>query len=304
MKEYILSLAEYVSQVISQSQGTLKNRYINGYSPGGDAQFDVDEIAESAVWQFIVERGEPIAVYSEDKGLQTFGSDPNYLLIVDPIDGTRPAAANLEMCCISIAVAKFQEFACIGDVEYALLKELKTGAYIYGDRYHDELIYAGYSQSLPNLSHTSDLNNMFWSFEFNGHPTSLMINAYGHLIDNSANTGGVFLFNSASYSISRIITGQLDAYVDIGNRLLKEYPETRPAFEKVGKGYILHLFPYDIAASVFLAEKAGVIITDAFGKSLNNTLLMDLSDNNQQSCIAASTLELHGKLLDNIRWQV
>jgi myo-inositol-1(or 4)-monophosphatase len=114
----------------------------------------------------------------------------------------------------------------------------------------------------------------------------------------------VFLFNSASYSISRIITGQLDAYVDIGNRLLKEYPETRPAFEKVGKGYILHLFPYDIAASVFLAEKAGVIITDAFGKSLNNTLLMDLSDNNQQSCIAASTLELHGKLLDNIRWQV
>ncbi|WP_017653856.1 inositol monophosphatase family protein [Fortiea contorta] len=302
MKDYILCLAEYVSQQISQSQGKLKNRYIHGYSPGGDAQFDVDEIAESAVEKFIVERGEPIAIYSEDKGLQKFGSDPSYLLIVDPIDGTRPAAANLEMCCISIAVAKFKEFACIGDVEYALLKELKTGAYIYGDRYHDDLIYAGYSYPLPNLSHTSDLNNMFWSFEFNGHPTSLMIQAYGHLIDSSANTGGVFLFNSASYSISRIITGQLDAYVDIGNRLLKDHPELRPAFEKVGNGYILHLFPYDIAASVFLAEKAGVIITDAFGKSLNSTLLMDISDQNQQSCIAASTAELHRKLLETIRW--
>lgn len=302
MKDYILCLAEYVYQEISKSQGKLKNRSVNGYSPGGDAQFNIDEIAESAVWKFIVERKEPIAVYSEDRGLQTFGENPRHLLIVDPIDGTRPAAANLEMCCISIAVAKFKEFATIADIEYALLKELKTGAYIYGDLYHDDLIFGGYSYPLPNLSHTSDLSQMFWSFEFNGHPTSVMIDAYGHLIDLSANTGGIFLFNSASYSISRIITGQLDAYVDIGNRLLKEHPELRPAFERVGNGYILHLFPYDIAASVFLAEKAGVIITDAFGKSLNSTLLMDLGDDNQQSCIAASTVELHEKLLQNIHW--
>ncbi len=302
MKDYVLCLSDYVYQEIFKSQGKLKNRFVNGYSPGGDAQFNIDEIAEKAVWKFVVDRGEPIAVYSEDRGLQLFGENPSYLLIVDPIDGTRPAAASLEMSCISIAVSKLKESARIADVEYGLLKELKTGSYIYGDIHHDDLIYGGYSYQLPNLSHTSELNQMFWSFEFNGHPTSLMIDAYGHLIDLSANTGGVFLFNSASYSISRIITGQLDAYVDIGNRLLKEHPETRPAFERVGKGHILHLFPYDIAASVFLAEKAGVIITDAFGESLNSTLLMDLSDQNQQSCIAASTLELHQKLLENIRW--
>ncbi|NMG11471.1 inositol monophosphatase family protein [Brasilonema sp. UFV-L1] len=302
MKDYILCLADYVYEEISKSQGKLKNRCVNGYSPGGDAQFNIDEIAESAVLKFVVDRGEPIAVYSEDGGLQLFGENPTHLLIVDPIDGTRPAAAGLEMCCISIAVARLKESPRIADVEYALLKELKSGAYIYGDRHHDNLIYGGYSYPLPNLSQTSELNQMFWSFEFNGHPTSLMIDAYGHLIDLSANTGGVFLFNSASYSISRIITGQLDAYVDIGNRLLKEHPELRAAFLKAGNGHILHLFPYDIAASVLLAEKAGVIITDAFGKSLDNTLLMDLSDHNQQSCIAASTLDLHQKLLENIRW--
>ena len=70
-----------------------------------------------------------------------------------------------------------------------------------------------------------------------------------HLIDRSANPGGVFVFNSASYSISRIITGQLDAYVDIGNRLLKDHPGMRADFERVGNGHVLHLFPYDIGAN-------------------------------------------------------
>ncbi|BAZ33405.1 hypothetical protein NIES4074_59150 [Cylindrospermum sp. NIES-4074] len=35
MKDYILCLAEYVYQEISKSQGKLKNRSVNGYSPGG-----------------------------------------------------------------------------------------------------------------------------------------------------------------------------------------------------------------------------------------------------------------------------
>lgn len=302
MKDYILKLAEYVCNEISRSQGKFKNRSFNGYSSAGDAQFDVDKVAEIAVWNFIVNKQIPMAVYTEDRNLAIFGNSPSYLLIVDPIDGTRPAAAGLEMCTISIAAARFDRYAKIVDIEYALLRELKTGAYIYGDCEHDKLFFSGYPHSQPNLSQTKNLKEMFWSFEFNGHPTSMMINAYGHLIDQSANTGGVFLFNSASYSISRIITGQLDAYVDIGNRLLKEHPEMRPAFEKVGQGHILHLFPYDIAASVFLAQKAGVVITDAFGKSLSNTLLMDLSDSNQQSCIAASNQELHDQLLKSIHW--
>lgn len=45
-----------------------------------------------------------------------------------------------------------------------------------------------------------------------------------------------------------------------------------------------------------------MIITDAYGRSLDETLLTDLSYQNQQSCIAASTKELHQTLLDQIRW--
>jgi myo-inositol-1(or 4)-monophosphatase len=63
------------------------------------------------------------------------------------------------------------------------------------------------------------------------------------------------------------------------------------------------LFPYDIAASVYLARKSGVTITDAYGKTLEDTLLLDISDKNQQSCIAASTPELHSRIMESIRWK-
>jgi myo-inositol-1(or 4)-monophosphatase len=303
MKEYLFALADHVHRAITRAGSVLENRLVNRCSKGGDAQFNIDEVAERAVLEFIEAQKESIAVYSEDGGLRTAFRDPKYVLIVDPIDGTRPAAAGLEMACISIAAARFKESARLDDVEYALLREIKSGALMYAERGRSSLECQGYLQPIPNLSRTIDIDRMFWSIEFNGHPAALMIQAYGHLIDRSANTGGVFVWNSASFSISRIITGQIDAYVDIGNRLLKDRPELLQEFERVGRGHVLHLFPYDIAASVLLAEKAGVVITDAYGRPLGGTRLMDLSAENQQSCIAASTAEIHGRLLSSIRWK-
>jgi myo-inositol-1(or 4)-monophosphatase len=131
-----------------------------------------------------------------------------------------------------------------------------------------------------------------------------MTAAYGHLVDRSANSGAVFVFTSSSFSISRIITGQLDAYVDAGNRLLRDHPETEAEFRLAGRGSILHLFPYDIAASSFLARRAGLEITDGYGCSLGATLLLDPGPHNQQSCIAAANRALHEQLLDAIRWDL
>jgi myo-inositol-1(or 4)-monophosphatase len=173
---------------------------------------------------------------------------------------------------------------------------------MYADASAPGIESCGYPTPGPQLSSVVDLERMFWSLEFNGHPAQLMLDAYGHLIDTSANRGGVYVFNSASFSISRIITGQMDAYVDIGNRLLRDHPATEVDFRWVGHGSILHLFPYDIAASVYLAERAGVTITDGYGNALHDTLLLDIGPANQRSCLAASTRQLHAALLSAIRW--
>jgi myo-inositol-1(or 4)-monophosphatase len=298
-------LADHVrSQLLTYADKGLQ-RQVHGDSPGGDAQFDVDAVAEQAVLDYLrANAPEPIAVYTEDGSFVQIGDDPRTVLVVDPIDGTRPTSAGLEMGMISIASAPFtpDRQPVLADVDAALLLEIKNGSWIYGDD-RTGLASAGFEHALPKLSRNTELDRMFWSIEFNGHPMRLMSDAYAHLVDASANSGGIFVFNSATFSISRIITGQLDAYVDIGNRILKDHPHTETEFRRAGRGSILHLFPYDIAAATYLARLAGVTITDAYGADLGSTELLNLSPANQQSCIAAGTPELHRALIDSIKWQ-
>ncbi|MFI9075196.1 inositol monophosphatase family protein [Streptomyces sioyaensis] len=302
MRNLVQGLAAHIRHVVRADRAGAGGRYVDGTTAGGDAEFPVDVLAEEAAWDYLVEAGIPLAVYTESHGLRRIGAHPRHVLVIDPIDGTRGAAADMEPACVSIAAARYTDAPTIGDIDRAMLMEIKTGHWMYADDSQPGIHSSGYPGRLPCPGTTTDLERMFWTLEFNGHPAQLMVGAYGHLIDASANRGGVYVVNSASYSISRIITGQMDAYVDIGNRLLRDHPETEAAFRTVGHGSILHLFPYDIAASVYLAERAGVVITDAYGESLHDTLLLDISAGNQRSCIAACTPELHQSLLSAIHW--
>jgi len=302
VKDFLLELAEAIRAAVREHQQAGGQRRVLGDSPGGDAQFDIDEVAERIVWQRAQAADRTLAVYTEDGSLRLTGPDPEQLLIVDPIDGTRPTSAGLEMGTVSIAAAPFGGQPTIGDVSHALVLEIASGAWLYAAADEPAIQSSGYPWPVPRLSRNHDLDRLFWSFELNGHPMGLMQQALGRLVDRSANSGGVFVFNSASFSISRIVTGQLDAYVDIGNRLLRDYPETEQAFRRAGRGQILHLFPYDIAASVLIAKKAGVPITDGYGRSLDGMRLLDLTPLNQRSCIAAGNGELHEALLTELNW--
>ena len=67
-----------------------------------------------------------IGFYSEDRGLVTYGL-PRAFFVIDPVDGTRPAAAGLESCVVSVAVVPPSEDARLGDVQFGVVHELKTG---------------------------------------------------------------------------------------------------------------------------------------------------------------------------------
>jgi myo-inositol-1(or 4)-monophosphatase len=304
MRSLILSTAQAVRRALSGRGSLPSGRSLSGDAPGGDAQFHIDKVAERAVWEHLWRNSPvPVAVYTEDEGLRTTGARPEHVLVIDPIDGTRPAAAGLEMATVSIAAAPMGDGRpTVGDVCAAHVLELKTGAWLYADDAHPAIESSGYAWAVPALSTNTDLARMFWSVELNGHPMRLMHDAYGHLVDASANTGGVFVLNSASYSITRILTGQLDAFVDVGNRLLRDHPRTEPAFRRAGRGNILHLFGYDIAASVYLARRAGATITDGYGEPLDSMPLLAVDPASQRSCVAASTPRLHQALLQTIHW--
>src|SRR4029079_19822725 len=114
--------------------GTASGRPGVGVAPGGDVTMAIDEIAEQVTESCCAEAGD-IAFYSEDRGYVEIGR-PRAILLVDPIDGTRPAAAGLESCCVSVAVVPPSADATLGDVRFGVVHEIKSGDRFVARRGH------------------------------------------------------------------------------------------------------------------------------------------------------------------------
>jgi len=295
----IVRLAYEIQKGLRPHLGSQASKQVAGKSASGDEEFTIDEIAEEIVDNYLRRCGLPVAYYSEGRGLVEFGN-PEYLLIIDPIDGTRPAMVGLEGGVVSIAVAPYSPNATMSDVFFGCVLELKA------DRLFTAVRGCGASFQIEGtvtpiqLTPTQELNSMSWSFEIAGRPSLPVLQILSSLVDGSSLRGGVFVISSTAFSLTRLVSGQFDAVVDIGNRLYKERPELHDAFVKAGNGTVMGLFPYDIAAAALIAEESGCIVTDAYGQSLGPTPLLDTSTANVRSCIAASNKTLHEKLLAEI----
>jgi myo-inositol-1(or 4)-monophosphatase len=119
----------------------------------------------------------------------------------------------------------------------------------------------------------------------------------GEAVDASSVGGAVFDLGSAAFDVTRIVTGQLDAYVDVGSRMIEDVPALRERFEQVGGGAVLNNSPYDLAAPVLCLEEAGGVVTDARGRPLRSRPLLGSGHEYQMSCVAACNAELHERLL-------
>ena len=270
-----------------------------GKGASGDTTFKIDLIAEEAVKRFIKNRKDGLAYFSEEKGLIKLGPSRK-ILIIDPIDGSRGAKIGFPSCVVSVAVAQYKETVKLKDISTGCVLGLKDDFCFYAERGKGAFIFEGGKKMKKSFSRNQSLDNLCWSLEVTGRPVKPILNLLGELIDRSSLSGGVFTIASTCYSITRILTGQLDAFVDIGNRILREFPKLKPAFLNAGKGAVVGLFPYDIAAITLIANEAGCTVTDAYGKSLDETLMTSSEERNIQSLVAASSRKLHKKIIDFI----
>jgi len=298
----LVDLAYAIRGAVLPHLGLLSSRQTLGKACSGDESFAIDEVAERAIVEFIEKRRLDVAYYSEDRGLVEFGA-PEHVLIVDPIDGTRPAMAGFEQCVVSIALAPYDRDARLSDVSFGCILEIKTDRLYTATK--DSVSIREDGRELPiTLSPNTNPDKMAWSLEIAGRPAETVIGSVAHLIDKSSIRGGFFIYNSTAYSLTRLVTGQLNAVVDVGNRILRERPDARPRFMEAGNGAVMGLFPYDIAAAVLIAKSAGCTVTDAFGNDIGTTRLLDTSEANIQSIVAASNPALHEILVAEINAEV
>jgi myo-inositol-1(or 4)-monophosphatase len=262
---------------------------------GGDVTFDIDARAERVVAEFLAREAPSVAFYSEDRGLVTGSRPPSgtpVVLIVDPIDGTRPALAGLESCCVSVAAAPLREDVTMGEVEVGCVVEIPSGAVFMAKRGRGLL-------EAPHvaLSTTDRVERMFWAYGFRGRPARPTAEVLAELIDRSSVGGATFELGSAAFDMTRILTGQLDAYVEPGPRLVEEVPALRAEFERVGGGAVLNNAPYDLAAAWLCLVEAGATVTDAGGRPLDDRPLLGSGAEYQMSVAASASAALHAEIV-------
>lgn len=262
---------------------------------GGDVTFAIDAAAERFLEQHLARIAPGTAFYSEDRGLvapRESCPKPSTVLVVDPIDGTRPALAGLESCCVSVAAAPLRDGVTIGDVSAGCVAEIPSGRVFCAERGR------GLTEGPPvRLSRVDSVDRMFWAYGFRGRPARPMAEVLGGLIDSSSVGGGTFELGSAAFDMTRVITGQLDAYVEPGPRLVAEVAGMRDEFERVGSGALLNNSPYDVAASALCLAEAGAVVTDARGAPIEDRPLLGSGAEHQLSVVAAANEALHRRIL-------
>jgi myo-inositol-1(or 4)-monophosphatase len=263
---------------------------------GGDITFAIDAEAEELLAEYLAEHAPHVAFYSEDRGLVLPADQAaDTVLIVDPIDGTRPALAGFESCCVCVAAAPLRDDVTMGDVQVGCVVEIPSGTVFLAER-GKGLIEA----PTVRLSRNEELERMFWVYGFRGRPVRIYMELLGDLIEASSVGGGSFELGSASYDMTRVLTGQLDAYIEPGPRIIGELPETRAEFERVGGGAVLNNTPYDLAAATLCLEEAGAMVTDAAGGSLSDRPLLGSGPEHQMSVVASANPRLHARLIEEL----
>jgi myo-inositol-1(or 4)-monophosphatase len=291
-RELVLELALRLRGVVLPELGSMAGRAEEGAGAGGDVTFAVDALAEEALQEFLSERAPRLAYYSEDRGLVAT-PDATDVLVVDPIDGTRPAMAGLESACVAVALAPLGDGQpTMGDVSFGAVVEIKSGDWFAAQRGQ------GVRSSRPVApSEATDVSGMFWAYGFRGRPARPTVEVLGDLIDASSVGGGTFELGSQAFAMTRIVTGQLDAVIEVGSRLIDDVPGMREEFERVGRGEILNNSPYDVAAPWLCLKEAGGVVSDGWGEPLDHHRLLGSGHEYQMSSISASNRPLHAALV-------
>jgi myo-inositol-1(or 4)-monophosphatase len=294
-----MEVCRLVAAAVRPHLGRGASRVPVGVAPGGDVTMAIDEVAEDVLDAVVRDAGD-LGSYSEDRGLVTHGR-PRAFLVVDPVDGTRPAAAGLESCCVSVAVVPPDPAATLGDVSFGVVEEIKGGQRFWAARGRGAHAARADGSALPLVcSATTDLRRLFWTAGLRGRPAVPLTVALERLLDRSSMGGGYFDLGSATFSLTRLVTGQLDAYVDLGHRIVRELPHLEARFREVGEGAVCTNFPYDVAAAALVVQEAGGVVTLADSTPIDACPAVGSGDGYGLAVLAASNAQLHAALLEEV----
>lgn len=191
----------------------------------------IDDVAEKAVLDVLRSDGRSIRILSEELGEIIIGDEPEFTIVLDPLDGTYNVANDIPIYGISIAIGKpdlsaiyfgYVQNLANGDTFYASLGE---GAYYNGKRI-----------SPSECSFLSDFCLSLYGYRKHVDRT----------VDLCKNVRRIRIFGSVSLELCYVASGRLDAFVDVRGSLRL----------------------VDVAAGILIIEESGGTVTDGNGNKL------------------------------------
>ena len=257
---------------------------------GGDTIYTIDVHADEVLHAFCEDWGRetPLVLISEgieEAGWQVFPHDANetdatFLLIVDPIDGTRNIMYNKRSSWILSGIAPNKgRTTNLTDIEVAVMTELPTTRALLADQLwaskgggavrEGKNLVTGERKILPiRPSKSNNLNHGFASIAKFFPPAKAEIaKLEGELLARVAPDEGE---NPLVFDDEYICTGGQLYEIMVGHD--RFIADLRPLFFdalKLPKKLVCH--PYDICTEL-IAREAGVIVTDEKGKPLSGIL--------------------------------
>jgi myo-inositol-1(or 4)-monophosphatase len=249
LKSLCDSISAAVSDSIRPMIGQPSGGMVVAMGADGTPTKSIDRIAENTVLLKLKHSGLGIKVLSEERGDMLIGNEPEYYLLLDPLDGTFNAIKGIPFYSLSLYLSnKKCQFGYVSDLARGTkyYAEAGGGAYVEGE----------ITQKL-NISDTSVLR------DFSISAYTLRPNTY-RIVSLGDKVRRIRTFGSTSLEMALVASGKLDAFVDVRGTLRV----------------------VDVAAGKLILEEARGKVTDSRGEELylngNMWIKTDLIGSNGQ----------------------
>ncbi|MHA2118399.1 MAG: inositol monophosphatase family protein [Candidatus Thorarchaeota archaeon] len=90
----------------------------------GDKTLLLDKKAEDAIIEIILQLDTPMIILSEERGLIAPESRPEYVAVIDPIDGSANIERGIPLCSIGISAVRHSEIMTTDDAEISIIESV------------------------------------------------------------------------------------------------------------------------------------------------------------------------------------
>ena len=233
-----------------------------GKNPKGDTTKEFDLKAEKIFVNYCKKNFLNVEIISEESGKIKISENPDYLIILDPVDGSKNFSEKIEWTGFSVAVLDYGPIL-LKNVKFAFVGNIFTGSFYKTEK---------------NKGTFFNNEKIFSSLETELSKSSVVIaqkpEKLERIISLMKKIKHTRRLGSVSLEISNVATGGFDSFVDIMDKCT----------------------PENFSASYLILKEAGGVLTDNLGNELD-----ELNMTTGYNIVASGNKKLHDKIISVIK---